>query len=90
MARKASSVYAFDVEKRIGIDDELLKKAAQNIDSDKHKLEEFLVEIESKSTALEKKLNESELENTRLSGLSNLYKKNLEKLEKEKRKYLKK
>ena len=84
------SSYAFDVAKRIGIDDKLLKEAAKNIDSDKHKLEEFLVEIESKSTALEKKLNESELENTRLSGLSNLYKKNLEKLEKEKKEILKK
>ncbi len=84
------SSYAFEVAKRIGIDDKLLNEAAQNIDTDKHKLEEFLVEIESKSTALEKKLNESELENTRLTGLSNLYKKNLEKLEKEKKEILKK
>lgn len=84
------SSYAFDVAKRIGIDDKLLKEAAKNIDSDKHKLEEFLVEIESKSTSLEKKLKESELENTRLIGLSNLYKKNLEKLEKEKKEILKK
>jgi len=84
------SSYAFDVAKRIGIDDKLLKEAAQNIDTDKHKLEEFLVEIESKSTALEKKLKESELENTRLTGLSNLYKNNLEKLEKEKKEILKK
>jgi DNA mismatch repair protein MutS2 len=84
------SSYAFEVAKRLGIDDKLLNEAAQNIDTDKHKLEEFLVEIESKSTALEKKLNESELENTRLIGLSNLYKKNLEKLEKEKKEILKK
>ena len=84
------SSYAFEVAKRIGIDDKLLNEAAQNIDTDKHKLEEFLVEIESKSTALEKKLNDSELENTRLIGLSNLYKKNLEKLEKEKKDILKK
>ncbi|MCH8033863.1 MAG: endonuclease MutS2 [Bacteroidetes bacterium] len=84
------SSYAFEVAKRIGIDDKLLNEAAQNIDTDKHKLEEFLVEIESKSTALEKKLKESELENTRLTGLSNLYKKNLEKLEIEKKEILKK
>jgi DNA mismatch repair protein MutS2 len=84
------SSYAFDVAKRIGIDENLLKQASQNIDKHKHKLEEFLVDIESKSTALEKKLKESELENTRLTGLSNLYKKNLEKLEKEKKEILKK
>ncbi|MFC2119616.1 endonuclease MutS2 [Bacteroidota bacterium] len=84
------SSYAFDVAKRIGIDDKILKEAAQNIDSDKHKIEEFLVEIESKSNALEKKLKESELENIRLTGLSNLYKKNLEKLENEKKEILRK
>ena len=84
------SSYAFDIAKRIGIDEKLLKEAAQNIDTDKHKIEEFLVEIEAKSNALEKRLKESELENTRLTGLSNLYKKNLEKLEKEKKEILKK
>ena len=84
------SSYAFDVAKRIGIDEKLLKEAAQNIDTDKHKIEEFLIKIEAKSNALEKKLKESELENTRLTGLSNLYKKNLEKLEREKKEILKK
>jgi DNA mismatch repair protein MutS2 len=84
------SSYAFEIAKRIGIDDNLLKEAARNIDSDKHKLEEFLVDIETKSNVLEKKLKELELENTRLTGLSNLYKKNLDKLEKEKKEILKK
>jgi DNA mismatch repair protein MutS2 len=84
------SSYAFEIAKRIGIDNTLLEDAVNNIDTDKHKLEKFLVEIEAKSTVLEKKLKELELENTRLTGLSNLYKKNLEKLEKEKKDILKK
>jgi DNA mismatch repair protein MutS2 len=84
------SSYAFEIAKRIGIDDNLLKEAARNIDSNKHKLEEFLVDIETKSNVLEKKLKDLELENSRLTGLSNLYKKNLEKLEKEKKEILKK
>jgi DNA mismatch repair protein MutS2 len=84
------SSYAFEIAKRIGINDKLLNEAANNIDPDKHKIEEFLVEIEKKSTSLEKKLQELELENTRLSGLSNLYKSNLDKLEKEKKEILKK
>lgn len=82
------SSYAFEIARRIGISDELLKQAAGNLDPDKHKIEEFLVEIETKSTTLEKKLKELELENTRLSGLSNLYKTNLDKLEKEKKEIL--
>jgi len=84
------SSYAFEIARRIGIDNNVLTSAAKNIDPDKHKIEEFLVEVEAKSTSLEKQLKKLELENIRLTGLSNLYKKNLEKLEKEKKEILKK
>jgi DNA mismatch repair protein MutS2 len=84
------SSYAFEIARRIGIDDNLLKSASTYIDADKHKIEEFLIEVEKKSLALEKKLTQLELENSQLAGLSNLYKKNLEKLEKEKKEILKK
>ena len=84
------SSYAFEIAKRIGIDGELLKTALKNIDPDKHKIEEFLVDIEKKSTKLEKQLKELEIENSRLNGLTSLYKNNLEKLEKEKKEILKK
>ena len=73
------SSYAFEIAKRIGIDDGLLNSATKYIDSDKHKIEEFLIDVEKKSTNLEKRLKELEIENSRLSGLSGLYKKNLEK-----------
>lgn len=84
------SSYAFEIARRIGIDEKLLKLASQNIDADKHKIEEFLVDIERKSTKLEKQLKEIEIENSRLKGLTNLYKNNLDKLEKEKKEILKK
>jgi DNA mismatch repair protein MutS2 len=84
------SSYAFEIAKRIGISEELLRSASENMETDKYKLEQFLVDIEAKSTRLEKKLTDLELENIRLSGLSNLYKKNVEKLEKEKKEILKK
>lgn len=84
------SSYAFEIARRIGIDNNVLTLAAKNVDPDKHKLEEFLVEVEAKSTSLEKQLKKLELENVRLTGLSNLYKNNLEKLEKEKKHILKK
>ena len=83
------SSYAFEIAKRIGIDGELLKIALLNIDPGKHKIEEFLVDIEKKSTKLEKQLKELEIENSRLKGLTSLYKNNLEKLEKEKKEILK-
>ena len=84
------SSYAFEIAKRTGLNDDVLDKAKQNIDSDKHNLEKFLSELEEKSNKLNKKLNELEIENSRLEGLSALYKKSYEKIEKEKKEILKK
>ncbi len=82
------SSYAFEIARRIGLQENLLKLAETLIDSDKFKVEEFLIELEDKSNSLQKKLREMELENSRLAGLSNLYKNSLEKLEKEKKEIL--
>lgn len=84
------SSYAFEIAKRTGLNDDVLDKAKQNIDSDKHNLEKFLSELEEKSNKLNKKLNELEIENSRLEGLSALYKKSYLKIEKEKKEILKK
>ena len=84
------SSYAFEIARRIGFDEKLLNIAMDNLESDKHKIEEFLSEIESKSFEVQKKLKALEIENARLAGLSNLYKQNLDKLNKEKKEILKK
>ena len=84
------SSYAFEIAKRIGYDDEFLKTAKEYLDSDKHNIETFLSEIESKSFELNEKLKKLEIENARLSGLSNLYKQHLDRLNKEKKEILKK
>jgi DNA mismatch repair protein MutS2 len=84
------SSYAFEIAKRTGLGDDILEKAKNNIDSGKQDLEKFLSELEEKSNRLNKKLNELEIENSRLKGLSELYKKSYEKIEKEKKDILKK
>lgn len=84
------SSYAFEIARRIGIDDKLIESASGFMDSDKYKLEIFLSELEEKSNKLEKKLRQLEIENTRLAGLSGLYKNKIEHLEKEKKVILKK
>ncbi len=84
------SSYAFDIARRIGIDDALIQTASTFMESDKYKLEIFLAELEEKSNKLEEKLKQLEIENTRLSGLSSMYKTNIERLEKEKKEILKK
>ena len=83
------SSYAFEIAKRIGLDDALLNDANNYVDSDKHNVEKFLSELEEKSNKLALKLKEMEIENTRLAGLSNVYKKSYEKLESEKKDILK-
>ena len=84
------SSYAFEIARRIGVDETLIQTASNFMDSDKYKLEIFLSELEEKSNKLEEKLKQLEIENTRLSGLSGLYKNNIERLEKEKKEILKK
>jgi DNA mismatch repair protein MutS2 len=84
------SSYAFEIARRIGFSEELLSTAKDNLDIGKHKIEEFLSNIESQSFELQEKLKKMEVENARLSGLSNLYKDNLEKLNKQKKEILKK
>ena len=84
------SSYAFEIARRIGVDDTLIQTASNFMDSDKYKLEIFLSELEEKSNKLEEKLKQLEIENTRLAGLSGLYKNNIERLEKEKKEILKK
>jgi len=83
------SSYAFEVAKRIGLPDDFLFLASKHLDTDKHKIENFLVDIEQKSQELEAKLKSMEIENTRLKGLSNLYSQKIEKLDKEKKEILK-
>lgn len=84
------SSYAFEVAKRIGLDETILNLAKENLQSDKYKLEKFLVEIEKKSNELNIKLREMEKDNVRLKGLSNLYKDKVDKLEKQKNDIIKK
>jgi len=84
------SSYAFEIAQRSGIEESLIKTASEFMDSDKYKLETFISDLEEKSNKLEEKLKQLERENTRLAGLSSLYKNNLEQLEKEKKEILKK
>jgi len=84
------SSYAFEIARRSGIEDEVIKQASNIMDNDKFKLENFISELEEKSKQLEDELNHLNIENSRLSGLSHLYQNNIQRLEKEKKEILKK
>ena len=79
------SSYAFEVAKRIGVKDSLIKVAKENIKDDSNRIEEFLIDLEQKTNKMRDKLNEYEIENSRLKGLANLYQSKINNLENEKK-----
>lgn len=82
------SSYAFEIAERIGFEKSFIQLASNYLDSDKTKIEQFLVELEEKSQKYKTKLDEIERENVRLKGLANLYQEKISKLEEQKSKIL--
>jgi len=83
------SSYAFEVAERIGFDKLFTDLAKEYLDSDKNKLEDFLIELEEKSKDLQENLSNAQTENLRLKGLTNLYQDRIDKLEKQKKEIIK-
>jgi DNA mismatch repair protein MutS2 len=79
------SSYAFEVAERIGFTKDFLALANNYLDVDKSKVENLLIDLEKKSSLLENKLRKMEIENSRLTGLSNLYQQSLEKIKTQKK-----
>ncbi len=83
------SSYAFEVAYKIGLDKETINLAKEYLDPDKNKVETFIIELENKSLELTKRLNQLEIENTRLSGLTSLYERENNKLKEQKESIIK-
>lgn len=83
------SSYAFEIAKRLGFEDEFLNSAKEYLNEDKNSIEKLLIDVEARSQSLNEKLKELEIENSRLAGLSNLYKNSLEKIESQKKEIIK-
>lgn len=83
------SSYAFEIAKRIGFKDDFFAVAKEYLNTDEDAIENILIDIERRSNALKDKLAAVELENIRLKGLSNVYRKKIDTLEKEKKEILK-
>merc|ERR1711879_181995 len=79
------SSYAFEVAERIGFSKEFIGTAREYVDTEKSRIEDFLVELEQKANDYRLKLNAAERENSRLKGLANLYEDKVNKLEKQKK-----
>lgn len=84
------SSYAFEIAERIGYDKDFVKLANEYLDSDKNRIENFLIDLENKSKKYKTKLDQIERENVRLKGLTNLYQNKINKLEEQKKEILSK
>lgn len=82
------SSYAFEIAERIGFTKSFIELANNYLDSDKNKIEQFLVDLEEKSQKYKTKLDNIERENVRLKGLANLYQEKVAKLEEQKAKII--
>lgn len=83
------SSYAFEVAERIGYKQEFIELAKEHLDTNKNKIEEFLIDLEKKSHSYKEKLSKLEIENLRLTGLTNLYQSKIKELEEQKKDILK-
>lgn len=83
------SSYAFEIMMRLGFDKSFIDGAVNYVEDVSAGLEKILLEVEQREQELNKKLDHFERENTRLTGLANLYSKKIKELDKEKNKILK-
>ena len=83
------SSYAFEVAQKIGLDKPILDLARNYLDTNKINIENFIIDLENKSVQLNKKLNQLEIENSRLQGLTSLYERENKKLKDQKDKIIK-
>lgn len=83
------SSYAFEIAKRIGFDNDLLKLASAHLNPEQEKFDKSLVDMENKSRILEEKLRTAEINETKLRGLISLYNERITKLDREKKLILK-
>lgn len=79
------SSYAFEVAGRIGFENSFLDLAKKYLDTDKNKIEDFLVSLEKKTQEVKGKLHSLEIENSKLKGLTTLYEQKINQIEKKKK-----
>ncbi len=80
--------YAFEVARRIGLNNGILERAKEYVTTDDSKIEGMIIDLQKRSHSLSQKLRDAEIENTRLKGLANLYEKKLKELNEKKRKII--
>ncbi len=81
------SSYAFDISKRLGLDDQVLNRARQILGSSHHDLEEMLTDLANRKQMYDKKLAQLSIRETELEGLQSLYRNRAEDLKRKRKSY---
>jgi DNA mismatch repair protein MutS2 len=81
------SSYAFDISRRLGLNNRILERAKDIMGSSQHQLEEIILELSHVKQEYEKQLQQLSIKNTELEGLQLLYKQKNDELKKNKKQY---
>lgn len=77
------SSYAFEIARRLGLPDVVVKKARKLVGASHGKLEKFILELEQKLNHHQQLLAKAEIQKTELDGLTKLYREKYAALQKE-------
>jgi DNA mismatch repair protein MutS2 len=81
------SSYAFDISKRLGLDDQVLDRARQILGSAHDDLEEMLTDLADRKQTYDKKLAQLSIRESELEGLQSLYRNRSEELKRKRKTY---
>ena len=81
------SSYAFDISRRLGVNDKILKRAQELLGSSHHELEEMIIQLSEKKQEFEKRLSQVSLREAELQGLQALYRTRYDELDKKRKQY---
>ena len=80
------SSYAFEIAQRLGLPQEIIQRSRELVGEQKNKLEDLIVELETKIQKYTHLAREADLKETELRGLTKLYRERAEALRKDERK----
>ena len=80
------SSYAFEIARRLGLPQDIIQRSRELVGEHKNKLEDLLVELETKIQKYTQLTREVDLKETELRGLTKLYKERTEAIKKDERK----
>jgi DNA mismatch repair protein MutS2 len=81
------SSYAFDISKRLGVDEKILQRARELLGSSHNELESMISDLTKKRQEYDEKLSTQSIKESELDGLKSLYMTRADDLKKKRKKY---